>query len=210
VLLSVRRPVSFEGTSGSPSRDTKANQRRKHGPDTDVRRGFASRGPAHAAHNDRAADVARGSNVGEDAIEIIPQVDEGLHGHALMPSRSQAFDHFWKPDALRVTLRHGPPFYGGLAARTFYVVPLRRSDLSYDGFRLDSEPIVHGHRSFCLHLRVPLCRLDGDAAEQKLDLIEPDAGGCRPMSTAALTQPKGRAPWARYSEQCGVFAVTSS
>ena len=83
-----------------------------------------------------------------------------------------------------------PPFYGGLAAADVLCHPLRRSDLSYDGFRLDSEPIVHGHRSFCLHLRVPLCRLDGDTAEQKLDLIEPDAGGCRPMSTAALTHPR--------------------
>jgi hypothetical protein len=26
---------------------------------------------------------------------------------------------------------------------------------------------------------LPLCRPNGDAAEQKPDLIEPDAGGCR-------------------------------
>ena len=32
---------------------------------------------------------------------------------------------------------------------------------------------------FCWHLRLPLCRPNGDAAEQKPDLIEPDAGGCR-------------------------------
>ena len=37
-------------------------QRRKIGPDTDSWRGFASRGPAHATRNDRAADVARGSS----------------------------------------------------------------------------------------------------------------------------------------------------
>ena len=125
----------------------------------------------------------------EDAIEIIPQVDEGLHGHALMPSRSQAFDHFWKPDALRVTLRHGAPFYGGLVAADVLCRPpsalgplIRRLQARFRADR--SRP-----PELCLHLRMPLCRLDGDAAEQKLDLIEPDAGGCRPMSTAALTHP---------------------
>jgi hypothetical protein len=74
--------------------------------------------------------------------------------------------------------------------RTFYVVPLRRSDLSYDGLRFDSEPIVHGHRTFCLHLRVPLCRLDGNAAEQKLDLIEPDAGGWSSNVDSRVDPPK--------------------
>jgi hypothetical protein len=84
VLLSVRRPVSFEGTSGRFGRDAKANQRRKRGPDADVRRGFASRSPARATRHDRPADVTRRPNVAENAIEIIPQVDEGLHD---MPSR---------------------------------------------------------------------------------------------------------------------------
>ena len=114
VLLSVRCPVSFEHTSGRPGHDAKANQRRKRGPDADVRRRFASRGPAHATRNDRAADVARGPNVAEHAIEFMPQVDEGFQGHTLLPSRSQPFDHLWKPDALGVTLRHGAPFYGGV------------------------------------------------------------------------------------------------
>jgi hypothetical protein len=165
VLLSVRRPVSFEGTSGRPSRDTKANQRCKHGPHTDVRRGFASRSPAHATRNDRAADLARGSNVAENAIEIIPQVDEGLHGHALTPSRSQPFDHFWKPDALRVTLRHGAPFYGGLCTRsrgrfTFVRASALRPVIRrlQARFRADRD----GAPELLLALRVPLCRLDGD------------------------------------------------
>jgi hypothetical protein len=118
VLLSVRRPVSFEGTSGRFGRDAKANQRRKRGPDADVRRGFASRSLAHATRRDRAADVTRSPNEAENAIEIIPQVDEGLHGHPLTPSKSQPFDHLWKPDALRVTLRHSAAFYSGVCTRS--------------------------------------------------------------------------------------------
>jgi hypothetical protein len=92
--------------------------------------------------------------------------------------------------AARVDAINARPMQGLAVSRRTLFEQVDRSDLSSDGFRLDSEPIVHGHRSFCLHLRVPLCRLNGDVAEQKRDLIEPDAGGCRPMSTAALTHPR--------------------
>jgi len=58
------------------------------------------------------------------------------------------------------------------------------------GIRFDSQSVVHGRRSFCFASEVALRRLDGDVAEQELDLIQFTAGhrarSPRPIASARV------------------------
>jgi hypothetical protein len=85
IPLSVRSPNFLKGPSRFGGGDTESGERQDQSADTDVRRRARVCVAALPTPENRRTDVSLGPNSLKHRIQIVPQLDDCLERHALMP-----------------------------------------------------------------------------------------------------------------------------
>ena len=106
ILPPVHRPRFLKSLDAFGVRNAESQERKQHGANADVGRRSFTDMPTPRTLHDRSPDVPLRSNLLENRVQIVAQLDECVEGHALVPLRTQPLDHLRKPYSLRVTGGH--------------------------------------------------------------------------------------------------------